>query len=215
MIVDLASSGFQHMSLHIDFEAGCENIRTLWESHGLASGHRAGDEFHYRELAGFRKDGQHYRVQIRLLANEDGSSGMGIAYQLGRVPRPSARRANLSKVGSILDALRVPCSVSSMAHGDFPADRFKPIISLPLIRFNMPHVYFDEIRGVRLAKIRDGVESDSVDMAISDEDELHVFAETSYNTISGSDLPVDSLARLTALRYQAVVEVRPDTQEQG
>ena len=50
---------------------------------------------------GFVRDGQHYRVQIRLFANEDGSSLMGIAYRLGRVPRPSARRANLSKVGSI------------------------------------------------------------------------------------------------------------------
>lgn len=215
MIVDLVGSGFQNMSLHIHMESGLEDIRALWESRGLASGHRSGDEFHYRELAGFRKDGQHYGVQVLLSANEDGSSWMSITYRRGRVPRPRARRSNLSNLGSILDAMHVPCSVSSMAHGDFPSDRFKPIVSLPLMQFNEPHGYFDEIRGVRLAKIRDGVESDAVDIDISDEDELHVTTETSYSAISGSDLPGGSLARLTELRYQAVVEVRRDTQEQG
>ena len=213
MIVNLDSSGFDHMMLHIHFEADLKDMKGLCESRGLTLLHPHGDDLHYSVLGGFRKGGLDYRVRMQLIASGDDGSSALIEYRTGKVERPRARRANLNKVGAVLDDLSVACSVNCIATGEFPSDRFKPIISLPLLQFNTPFAYFDEIRGVRLVRTSEGVESD-VAIDVSEEDsELQVFAQTTYSATLGSHVPAESLARLTELRLQAVTEVLPDSQE--
>ncbi len=187
-------------------------MRRSCESRGLAVQHRQGDDFHYSEIGGFRKGGLSYRVLMRIVASGDDNSYLLMEYGPGRVERPRARRVNLDKVGAILDDLRVPCAVNGMAAGEFASDRFKPIINLPFLQFNTSLVYFDEIRGVTLARTTEGIES-SVDINISDEDEIQVVAQTDYSAITSSGLPAESLARLTKLRLQAVTEIQPDSEK--
>ena len=201
------------MVLHIDFETDLENMKELCESHGLAEWHRHGDDLHFNVLGGFRRRDRDYRVRMQLIASGDDSSSALIEYSPGKVKRPRTGRGNLKRVARVLDDLRVPCSVSGLAAGEFPSARFKPIIGLPLLQFNTPFAYFDEIRGVRFARVREGVESDvSIDVS-GDDNELQVLAQTSYSAITGSHLPAELLARLTELRQQAVTEVLPDSQE--
>ena len=207
MIVDLASSGFEHLRLYISLEADYDEVRRSGDSAGLTAGHRSKDDFHYLERAGFRKDGRHHRVEAHLSASAKDSSSMTLVYTLGEVPKLRTRRANLKKIGLVLDDLAVSCSVVCSASGDFSPDRFKPIVGLPLLRFNMPHGFFDELRGVRLVKLTDGVESDSVALDIHEEGELHVDAQTDYATTLSSNVPSDALARLVKLRDHAVTEV--------
>ena len=77
----------------------------------------------------------------------------------------------------------------------------------------MPHQFFDELRGIRVVKLRNGVESDSVALDIHEEGELHVYAQTSYVTTSSSDVPSDALVQLCELKNHAVTEIQPDIPE--
>ena len=201
------------LRLIISLEAGYDEVREAWESVGLSAGHRFGDDFHYLELAGFRRGGRDYRVDARLRASAKGSSSLTLSYVLGEIRRKKARRANLDKIERVLIDLASPCSVVCFAHADVPSDRFKPIVGLPLLRFNMPDKYFDEVRGVRVAKLKDNIEIDSVALDIHEEGELHVYAQTTYTTSLGSDIVSNALARLAVLRDHAVTEVQPDIQE--
>ena len=208
MIVNLSDSGFVHLRLTISLESGYEDIRQSWESVGLSEGHRFRDDFHYLELAGFRRGGKQYRVEARLSAVVDDNSRLTLAYGLGEVQRQRTRRANLTKIGLFLDNLAVPCSVVCFAGGDFTTDQYTPILGLPLLRFNMPHEFFDELRGIRLAKIDDGTESDSVALDMHEEGELHVSVQTTYSTTTSSDIPSEALTKLTELMSHAVTEAQ-------
>ena len=79
------------------------------------------------------------------------------------------------------------------------------------MRFNMPSDYFDEVRGIRLAKLEDGAESHSVALDMHEEGELHIYAQTNYTTTLSSAIASDALTRLTELKGHAVAEVMPDT----
>ena len=215
VIIDLASSGFHRLRLNILLEAEQNEVREAWEEVDLAAGHKFGDGFHYLDLAGFRKNSRDYRVHASLSTSTQDGSLMTIEYAFGTVKRQKTRRANLNKVGLFLDTLAVSCSVDCVASGDFSTNRFKPIIDLPLIRFNMPYEFFDELRGVRLAKLKDGAESDSVALDMHEGGELHVTAQTSYNTTSGSFLPSDALSRVVEIKGHAVTESQSDNSEEA
>lgn len=215
VIIDLASSGFHRLRLNILLEAEQNEVREAWEEVDLAAGHKFGDGFHYLDIAGFRKNSRDYRVHASLSTSTQDGSLMTIEYAFGTVKRQKTRRANLNKVGLFLDTLAVSCSVDCVASGDFSTNRFKPIIDLPLIRFNMPYEFFDELRGVRLAKLKDGVESDSVALDMHEGEELHVTIQTSYSTTSSSYLPSDALARVIELKGHAVTETQSDNSEEA
>lgn len=210
MIIDLTSSGFRFLTLFITLEASHDEVRKIWESTGLEDGHRVGDGYHYLEIAGFRTGGQYYRVNVELTTGEEDGPSLILHYALGELRRKKARRANLDKIGRALNDLACPCSVGCSAHADVPSDRFKPIVGLPLLQFNMPHEYFDEIRGIRVARRMDDGESESVGLDMQEEGELHVYAQTSFKTALSSNVVSDALSRLATLRNRAITEVQPD-----
>ena len=111
--------------------------------------------------------------------------------------------------------MAVPSSVVSVAEGDISSDRFRPILTLPLLQFNMPHEFFDEVRGFRLAKLKDGAESESVALDMHEEGEFHVYAQTTFSTTASSHIPSSALARLAKLRDHAVTEIEQDISEES
>ena len=208
MIVDLASSGFTSLILIITLEASPDEVRNLWESVGLPPGHRVRDGFHCLEMAGFRRRGRYYRMDARLTTSGNDNPSLTLTYaSLEEIRRNKARRANLDKIGRLLHDLASPCAVVCLAHADVPLNLFKPLVGLPLLRFNMPHEYFDEVRGIRVVKLKDNVESDSVALDMHEEGKLHVYAQTTYTTTLGSDIASDALTRMARLRGCAVTEV--------
>lgn len=215
MIIDLASNGFHRLRLNILLEADQNEVAEVWENVNLEAGHKFGDGFHYLDIAGFRKNSRDYRVHASLSTSTRDESLMTLDYASGTVKRQKTRRANLNKVGLFLDTLAVSCSVDCVASGDFSTNRFKPIIDLPLIRFNMPYEFFDELRGVRLAKLKDGVESDGVTLDMHEGGELHVTTQTSYSTTSSSFLPSDALDRMIEIKGHAVTETQSDNSEEA
>ena len=207
MIVDLANSALLHLRLDIDFEADRDNVTEVAETIGFSHQH----EGHYSETAMFRRAGQIYQVVAHLYADAEPNPAMSLHYQPRETGAMSkARRASLSKIGSFLNDLAVPCSVSCVAWGTVPRDRYKPIIDIPVMRFHMPQLPFDELRGIRLVKLGEGGEQHSVALDIHTEDQIHVYLNTKLTATSHSKLPSDALARLVELKNQAVVEVQPD-----
>ena len=160
------------------------------------------------------REGRYYRVLAKMSVSIGERSFMTLEYSLGRI-RVRRARSNLSKLGFVLDELALPCSVICSADGDLPSKEFRPIVGLPFLQFNMPYEFFDEIRGVRLAKLNDGVESDSVAIDIYEDDNFHIHAQTSYNTELSSSLPSEALVRLTDLKSHAVTEVQRDDPEES
>ena len=216
MIVDLASSGFEHLTLNISFEASPDAVRQLWEAAGFKPDQPDSDEIHYVEAATFRKNNHPYQVLTLLFLNEGNSFRLAINYtsdenqtsQTSRILRP-----NLRKMDKFLDSLAMPCSVACLSVGDIPSNRFKPIFGLPLLKFNMPHGFFDEIRGVRLVKLHGGVENESVALDLVEDDKLRVFAQTTYTTTLNSSVSRGALTRLASLKSHAVIEIQPDVSE--
>ena len=216
MIVDLTRSGFADLRLIVSFEASFDDVRRSWESAGLpVDGHWFGDDYHCLEIAAYRKGGQNYRVDARVTISKKGNSSLIINYVFGEIRRRKERRSNLNKIELFLDDLASVCSVVCLGHADVPTDRFKPIIDLPLLRFNMPHEYFDEIRGIRLVKLRADDERDSVALDIQVEGELHVYAQTTYTANLGSDIASKSLSRLVALKDRSIAEIQTDSGRQA
>lgn len=215
MIIDLAGDRLYRLRLDIFLESDRNEVTDVWKNVNLGGGHEFGEGFHYLDLAGFRKDNRNYRVHARLSTSTQGRAIMTLDYAFGTVKKQRTRRANLDKVGLFLDTLAVSCSVDCVASGDFSTDLFKPIVDLPLIRFNMPYGFFDEIRGVRFAKLKDGVESDSVALDMHESGELHVTTQTNYSTKSSSFLPSDALARIVEIKGHVLTEIQSDNPEKA
>ena len=215
VIIDLAGNGLYRLRLDISLEADRNLVAEVWENVNLGGGHEFGDGFHYLDLAGFRKGHRNYRVYARLSTSTQDGAIMTLDYVFGTVKRQRTRRANLDKVGLFFDTLAVSCSVGCVASGDFSTGLFKPIVDLPLIRFNIPYGFFDEIRGVRFAKLKDGIESDSVALDMHEGGELHVTTQTSYSTKSSSLLPSDALDRIVEIKGHAVTETQSDNPERA
>ena len=211
MIIDLTKSGFKNLSLIVSFEASGDVVSTACESVGFSSAHRSGEDSHYLELAAYRRGGRSYRVSARLIASAKGNSSLTLNYVPGEVRRGKGRRANLDKIGHVLDDLASPCSVVCLAHADVPTDRFKPIVGLPLLRFNMPHEYFDEVSGIRLTKLRSDGAIDGVVLEIHEESELHINADATYTTTLSANMALDALTRLANIRDHAVTQVQSET----
>ena len=213
MIVDLASSGFEHLTLNISFEASRDAVRQSWEAAGFKPEQSDSEAIHYGEIAHFRKNNHHYQVFIHLFLSEENSFHLTLNYTLDENQKSRALRTNLRKMDNFLDGLAAPCSVTCFSVGDVPSDRFKPIFGLPLLKLNMPHGFFDEIRGIRLAKLEDGVESESVALDLIEDDKLRVFPQTKYNTTLNSNISSGALTRLASLKSHAVTEIQPDVSE--
>jgi hypothetical protein len=210
VIVALADSKFNNLNLTVAFSAEYDEVRKAWESSGLKTGHPDDNEFHYLELAGFRKGGKYYSVRARLSVSVKDSSSLSLEYTLGRVRNPKVRRANLDKIGLVLDSLKVPCTVDCFAVADLSLKSFKPIFALPFMRFNMPNEFFDEIRGIRLVKLREGVEEVSVALDMYEEGAVHVFARTRYGAPLSSNITSEALVRLERLRDSVVTAIQPN-----
>lgn len=211
MIVDLTRSGFANLRLIVSFEASFDGVKRSWESAGLpGDGHWFGDDYHCLETAAYRKGGQNYRVDARLTIGKDGNSSFVINYVIGDIRRTMERRSNLTKMELFLDDLASVCSVVCLGHTDVPIDRFRPIIGLPLLEFNGPNAYFDEVRGIRLVKLKANDERDSVALDLQVEGELHVYLQTTYTSNLGSDLASKSLGRLVTLKDRSIVAIQPD-----
>ncbi len=215
MFVNLASSGFSHLMLSIHLEADYNIVGRAWETIDLKEGEQHGSGFHYNEFAGFRRGGKNYIVFANLTVNAEEGSDLTLVYNFIEAPVRKVWRDNLSKLERLLDRLEVPCSVVPSASGSFSSDRFKPMLGLPLMRFNTPNEFFDEIRGFRIARLKDGSENDSVALDMHDESAFHVYAQTNYSTNTSSHIPTDALARLTKLRDHAITEIRLDISEEA
>lgn len=216
MIVDLTRCGFANLRLIVSFEASFDGVKQSWESAGLpVDGHWFGDDYHSLEIATYRKGGQNHRVDARLTIGKDGGSSLIINYVVGEIRRTVERRRNLTKIEAFLDDLEAVCSVVCLGHTDVPIDRFKPIIGLPLLEFNMPNAHFDEIRGIRLVKLKANDEQDSVALDMQVKGELHVYAQTTYNSNLGSDLASKSLSRLIALKDRSISEIQTENEKQA
>ncbi len=212
MIVDLARSGFNHLGVHISLETSPVVVRGAWESVELGQIHRVGDHLHALVSAGFQKGGRHYRVDARLWTSAS-TSYLTLNYFLAHSRVSANRRATLNRLGLLLDNLSGPCTVTCSSSGQFRLDRFKPLLELPLIRFGAGCSFFDEIRGIRLAKVQDGTESDSVALDLYTENEIHVYTQASYTTTSSSDISPKALVRLVQLKDHALTEVEEVTEE--
>lgn len=207
MIVDLAGSGFSHLMLSIHLESGYDSVRQAWESVGLEKGEQSGTDMDYTEFAGFRKGGQNYSVYTNLSVGPEEGSLITLVYNSIESPLQKGWRPNLGKIGRFLDNFAVPCLVVLSSDDFFSLEHFKPMFDLPFLRFNMPGAFFSEVRGIRLAKLRDGVESDVVTLDMLEEGAFYVHTETTYRTTLSSDIPSTALVRLVELRNHAVTEV--------
>ena len=214
MIVSLASSGFRQLRLTVVFDADYNVVRKTWESAGFDTGHPHGKDFHYRELAGYRRGGVYYRVEAMLFADAEESSSITLDYSFGKIRKLRTRRTNLDKIGLFIDDLASPCSVICSAGGILSSDNFRPIVDLPLIRFNSPREYFDEVRGIRLVRLGEGAEDDSVTLDVFDDKELYVYAQTNFASRLSSILPSKALDRLTELKDNAVTAIQQKGSEQ-
>ena len=212
MIVDLARSGFNHLEVHISLETSQDVVRAAWESVELGQMRRVGDHLYASALSGFQRGGRKYRVNARLSTGASTSS-LTLNYFLAHSRDSAYRRATLNGLGLLLDNLSVPCAVTCSSAGHFRLDRFKPLLELPLIRFGAACSFFDEIRGIRLAKVQDGTESDSVALDLYTENEIHVYTRASYTTTSSSDISPRALVRLTRLKNHALTEVEEVAEE--
>ena len=210
MIVDLAGSGFSHLMLSIHLESDYDSVRQAWESVGLEKEEQNGGDVDYTDFAGFRKGGQNYSVYTSLSVGPEEGSLITLVYNSIEIPPQKGWRPNLDKIGRLLDHFPVPCLVTLSADDFFSLEHFKPMFDLPLLRFNTPGAFFSEVRGIRLAKLRDGVESDVVTLDMLEEGAFYVHAQTTYRTTLSSDIPSTALVRLVELRNHAVTEVRVD-----
>lgn len=213
MILDLASTGFEQLGLDIVLDASHDAIMSSWVAAGLEEGHEFDDGFHYAELASFLKNGRTHKVSLHLVDSTSGKAHLNVGYFLGESDLPKGSRVNLRKIHKVLDSLSVPCVVSCFATGHFPLDQHKPILTLPLMKFNMPHEYFDEIRGIRLAKLKDGVEDESAALDFFKEGEIHVFVQTRYSAVIDAKVPASALQRLVNLKDHAVTKVQSGASE--
>ena len=205
MIIDLAASGFEHLVLDIDIETSPDEINEAWASKDLPAGHPIGGDVHYVALAGFRKRGSVYRMHVHVVASPTAKHNVSITYYRGGPDLSPEQRSNLDMIGKFLQDLSMPCSVSCHAGGDFSSVGIKPMMALPLVRFSMPHSYFDEVRGIRLAKLVDGVDNESVGLDLVDDGQLRVFAQARYDAVLDSSTPAKALRQLVKLKNHAVI----------
>ena len=206
MIVDLQSRAFNHLRLDITLEADREKVK------GLAEGLKLSEqpESHYSAAAMFRRSGQVYGVLARICVDAEAESApyMNLQYDLREtVPLSGGLRSRLQEIGSILGDLAAPCSVECFAWGAVPRDRYESIIEIPAMRFRTPRMPFDELRGVRLVKLEDGVEKSSVALDVHTKDDLLFYLSTKFTATSHPRLSSDALRRLVELKNQALVEV--------
>ena len=215
MFVNLANSGFDHLHLSLSLETDYDEVRQAWETVDFSPPHSSDAETHHLVLARFRRGRRSYQLFAVLARNDGDGARLSLSYSYGEGRITKEHRSNMDKLARVLDDLAAPCSVACLATGDFSTDTLMPIVGLPLMRFHTSDSHFDEIRGIRLVRLEDDIESSSVVIDMYPENVLRVSTETSYTSLTSSDIPTDALRRLTSLKDHAVVEVPAATQEEG
>lgn len=204
--VDLARYQFSQLSLQIRLEVNDTKARTAWNVAGFEVAHVTEDGSHFLEMAGYRRRSQQYRVLARLITGGgDVNPRMLLDYSERDPARSRWLRTNLDRLGNILDDIASPCVVRCSAMTTYDLDDAAPLLALPLLRFTTSDAFFDEIRGIRLARLaEDGSEVDNVALDMDEHGHLHVYTTTSFETVSSSRSPIDAVRQLVSLRGKAV-----------
>ena len=206
MNLDLSSHRVSRLSLQMDLETNEANARNAWDAAGFEMAHPTDEGSHYLETAAYRRAGQQYLVIARLITGGDTNVRMNLDYHSEGDPvRIRELRTNLDRLGGILSSLGAPCILRCSAMTTYSLDSAEPLLALPLLRFTTSHSFFDEIRGVRLARLsEDGSETESVALDMDEHGHLNVFTMTSFHTVSSAQSPTDALRRIVSLRAKAV-----------
>ena len=213
MNINLASVDFNTLSLHITLGIKWDDVENEVGEYGF----NLREQKHYVQLAAFRKAGQDYRVLADIRLNVKREPVLNLTYyhlDAENSRTPNLLRTHLGNIRRFLDHwTEAPCTVMCYTSYVVATDRYRPIIALPVIRLTTPGLPFNEIRGVRLVKLEEGVEKDSVFLDMVEESSIHLLVQTAFDTSLSSRLPADALARLVALKDRSVIAIEPDSGE--
>ena len=205
MNADLASHSINRLSLQIQLDSEQANVQKAWVAAGFEVAHDTDDGSHFLELAAYRRLGHEYHVLARLITGRDDNALMLLDYSEGEGTRTRELRANLGRLGGILDSLSVPCVVRCSATTTYDLENVAPLLALPLMRFTSSEAFFDEIRGVRFVRLaEDGEEVDNVALDMDEHGHLHVYAMTLFEAEVSARIPSIALRRLVSIRSKAV-----------
>ena len=187
-------------------EIDAATARDVWQSVGFDLGHDTDEGSHHLEIAAYRRLGTDYDVLGHLTVSGERDVRLTLDYSEGDGEGRNILRSNLSKMGSVLNSLSVPCAVRCSATTTYDLENSRPLVALPFMRFATSQAYFDEIRGVRFVRLAEnGDEVDNVALDTDGQGHLHVFMMTLFDDVSSDRIPNIALRRLVTLRTRAVI----------
>ena len=211
MNIDLQKHGFDHLTLRIWPEVTTAAVEDVLNHIEHGNIELESDDVLFAGVGTFSKSAASYGVSLAIPKRDD-SPILIIRY--ASLPREGTTRGHLTRrfrqLKEIIGRLSASCTVIGDTHCDLEKG-WKPIVSLPLVTFNVPNA-FDQIRGVRLAKMVDGEETESTVVDIDEKGTVGMNLRVLHKTVLSLDTPARTLSLLSTLRSK--VTVRSEEEEQ-